>query len=570
MCQPTITDTTPPPLPANPTPASPPLTDCPAGRVRSDRALRWLYENLADNQLLAKLQYLVSDAEHLNQSYETWAFLQNRRAVGALMQCLRAVEQAHPNLLAQLDVTSCVGGTGSRSCDQPDGPAVQPEKIAHAHHKRSTSHPDFSFGPPAMPRNATAAPKRSCGLRKSASIRERRRQSMQSPPVVLRSRSGSLPNVHLNMVAQPTTCCVPPVADRLPSLTTTAAAALPPAADNAASQTVPTFTYKPPNSPRPPTTPNNSADQQRKLLHELQPISVVRCDNIKIHFDRQHAARISASASKRTALTAASTTPVSAAIPIHRPQPQPPQSLLYSLLPMLGKSPTAPMSADGAGGDDDAGGGSVSPSLYAQLFAASAPSDIVNAFIPREGEKPYDRRPLSSISSLSAAAPADVCERSSSARDHFEQDEGVGDGVECAETTAPCDSEAQRSVALLERSIADPSVKRFLRWAQFSNASSDLDRENAHFIVSEAIISAIEQMKCRKLVAHAQQQQPGDWELMRQRTTDRWPAPGNSNSASRQVNVRHAVARDTNDKYRRYIAIDPLNNIILQSLTICF
>lgn len=38
----------------------------------------------------------------------------------------------------------------------------------------------------------------------------------------------------------------------------------------------------------------------------------------------------------------------------------------------------------------------------------------------------------------------------------------------------------------------------FLTSSQFSRANAELDRENAHFNISEAMISAMEQIKCRR------------------------------------------------------------------------
>ena len=38
----------------------------------------------------------------------------------------------------------------------------------------------------------------------------------------------------------------------------------------------------------------------------------------------------------------------------------------------------------------------------------------------------------------------------------------------------------------------------FLTSSQFARANAELDRENAHFSISEAIISAMEQIRCRR------------------------------------------------------------------------
>lgn len=38
----------------------------------------------------------------------------------------------------------------------------------------------------------------------------------------------------------------------------------------------------------------------------------------------------------------------------------------------------------------------------------------------------------------------------------------------------------------------------FLTSSQFSRANAELDRENAHFNISEAMISAMEQIRCKR------------------------------------------------------------------------
>lgn len=54
------------------------------------------------------------------------------------------------------------------------------------------------------------------------------------------------------------------------------------------------------------------------------------------------------------------------------------------------------------------------------------------------------------------------------------------------------------STGYFPRPIQGQSLTSFLSSEQFSRASAELDRENAHFSISEAMISAIEQMKCNR------------------------------------------------------------------------
>ncbi|XP_055911948.1 run domain Beclin-1-interacting and cysteine-rich domain-containing protein [Eupeodes corollae] len=54
---------------------------------------------------------------------------------------------------------------------------------------------------------------------------------------------------------------------------------------------------------------------------------------------------------------------------------------------------------------------------------------------------------------------------------------------------------------LAGQSVGEQSLAAFLERTQFSRSNNDLERENAHFRICEAIISAIERIKCQKLEA---------------------------------------------------------------------
>lgn len=75
-----------------------------SARIRNDNALAWIYENLRSNQLVAKMKCLLSDSEHLVNCYEvTIAFFHSKRFVDAMFECLIALEKQQPQLLAQID-----------------------------------------------------------------------------------------------------------------------------------------------------------------------------------------------------------------------------------------------------------------------------------------------------------------------------------------------------------------------------------------------------------------------------------------------------------------------------------
>lgn len=103
----------------------------PFTRIRNDKALAWMYESLQTKTLSKKLTYLLSDTEHLTNCYEITAYLHSKRYVNALFICLNALETEHNcDLLSQIDqnLYETTGGERGKS------------------HKRSTSHPNFSYG----------------------------------------------------------------------------------------------------------------------------------------------------------------------------------------------------------------------------------------------------------------------------------------------------------------------------------------------------------------------------------------------------------------------------------------
>lgn len=73
-------------------------------RIRNDKALAWIYENLKTNSLTSKLKCLLSDSEHLVSSYEvTIAFFHSKKFIDAMFQCLNALEKRDTQILSQID-----------------------------------------------------------------------------------------------------------------------------------------------------------------------------------------------------------------------------------------------------------------------------------------------------------------------------------------------------------------------------------------------------------------------------------------------------------------------------------
>ncbi|XP_043511736.1 run domain Beclin-1-interacting and cysteine-rich domain-containing protein isoform X2 [Frieseomelitta varia] len=76
------------------------------------------------------------------------------------------------------------------------------------------------------------------------------------------------------------------------------------------------------------------------------------------------------------------------------------------------------------------------------------------------------------------------------------------------------------AIGYFPRPTEGQSLTNFLASAQFSRANAELDRENAHFSVSEAMIAAIEQVKCNKqwrLVEEATEESDEEINSLKQR-----------------------------------------------------
>ncbi|KAK2489393.1 hypothetical protein MC885_012661, partial [Smutsia gigantea] len=77
----------------------------------SERAVAelWLQHSLQSHCLSAQLRPLLGDREYIRKFYTDTAFLLSHAHVTAMLQCLEAVEQNNPRLLAQIDASMFAG-----------------------------------------------------------------------------------------------------------------------------------------------------------------------------------------------------------------------------------------------------------------------------------------------------------------------------------------------------------------------------------------------------------------------------------------------------------------------------
>lgn len=429
----------------------------PFARIKNDKGLRWLYENLVEGKLSEKLMYLVSDTEHLNSCYEVWAFMQQQKYLGALFLCLKAFENKQPNLLTQIDSTLI----------------LSTKKAIRIHqHKRSTSHPDFSYLPSpnakkgeqkkVMP-NQYVFPSNN-SIRCSSNFEKTTNETPIKSRITTHHHYPNVINFPLrtwNSLIELDTHEDDLVSSRARSKTISQPMHIPyqPIRLTAESlalndrQKVPFSPYGTScDSTSSKVLSYNSCSSQRS-------ISLIKCEDIEIHLDRRYAKPSIVETPSSNSITLP-TIPATASSSGSSSSPIDDNTVstfykyntgLLSCLPLLNKSVFMDNSEKKM---TDA----TTSSLYSNFVGSSTSGDFVNTFIPREGEKLQRRYGGNGSGSLSPVFSSNF-------------------------TNQKIDSQ---------------NLAIFLQSAQFSRASNDLERENAHFSVSEAMISAIEQMKWSK------------------------------------------------------------------------
>ncbi|RLU20784.1 hypothetical protein DMN91_007398 [Ooceraea biroi] len=116
------------------------LCNLPA-RITSKKDMLWLYKSLESHSLSHKLSWLLSDKEHLLSCLEPWAFLCQENLAEATLLYLRAVERNQPVLLAEIDPCLFL-------------PTWISPKASPRRHRRSSSYPvNFSGATHVFTRN---------------------------------------------------------------------------------------------------------------------------------------------------------------------------------------------------------------------------------------------------------------------------------------------------------------------------------------------------------------------------------------------------------------------------------
>lgn len=465
-----------------------PKIHIPYARIKNDKALCWIYENIQQHKLYQKLKYLISDDEHLSSCYEVTAFLQNEQYQTALFLCLKACETNQQNLLTQIDV------------------ALYTNRIVtQSHHKRSTSHPDFSFLPQPLGKcqidgsnssvmgaklsvpfsydtdtplpsyrstsrcdNIVTDLMQLSAEKKSARKPKQHRHQRHAKPKTISVTNlklrpwHSLPDVSISTDTHRTRSQTlsQPIHIPFRKIRLTAETL----AINNGEQKVPSFSYK--------QLPSDSASSTGLPVigvDDLKTISLVKCDDIKIHFDAKY--RADNNAANISNLN-------KSMLKIPTPPTLSSSSQSTGIFSFINRESFSLFNNTEKQLD------SMTSSF---LATSSASSDFVRTFLPpRQGEKIQNR--------YQQRALIDFCPSSSSVdKQQLSSSESAANSY--YPNSQNFHQPLQQHTAAAATPLHGQSLTSFLQAGQFSRVNNELERENAHFSVSEAMISAIEQIK---------------------------------------------------------------------------
>lgn len=355
-----------------------------SSRIRNDIALSWLWESLLTNQLESRLNCLLSDNEHLTNCYDvTTAFLCCPKFVEALNICLKAFKHNQYEILLNIDA-NLYGNIDKKqnpleNDKMQDTTSIKMEPRKKAKRKRSIRMRyklkhflNFKLRPWAsLPdiRWQTGSIESSVSWFNSLDARRHNRTQLTKENLAIKNG------------------CEDPVTKSKP---------------------------------------------MQSLINELQPISLLKCDTIKIHTDRRHAQH------DRT-LSTLTFNPIGTGE--------------SNLLPFMNSMRSFNMGA--------------STSLLTKPSVSTAPSDFTLLFATNGAkiDKPYvdDTINVDASTSPNLGSP-----------------KYLNDGCTLVPTRGQTLASYLQEAQQIRRNI------------------TDLERENAHFTLSDVIISAIEEIKCNQ------------------------------------------------------------------------
>lgn len=419
-----------------------------SSRIRNDKALVWLYENLLTHQLTTKLQCLLSDNEHLTHCYEvTLAYFGSKKFVEAFYICLNAFDENQYDILLKIDQTLYL--------------SVINESLATVATTTNTARTNDTNNQTSIRTGQLLTSRSSdyCDIKSSISSFKKCDESMSSPTNRSQLDSKSQTTTHRKYRNGRSRCKIKHSIGlrlrryvSLPDLRQTSKSdvkcknltrsrsQLLHVKSHRMKLTVENLALidrrKTPGLQHSQTIASNHFDQQNAFANDLQPINLVKCDDIKIHTDRRNDRRGDESStsfdvpSKNVGLVRGG-----------------------NLLPYLNTSHNTASTESNSPGKKQTSNSA--PGDFASFFAANG----------AKIENRYQQTPLlEQIESGTSLSP--LCNH-----DHC---------------------------ALIPN--RGQSLTSYLQEAQRTRRNiTDLERENAHFSLSDAIISAIEEIKCSRM-----------------------------------------------------------------------
>lgn len=432
-------------------------------RIRNDKALNWIYENLLTHQLESKLKCLLSDNEHLMNCYEvTIAFFFSKKFVEALYTCLDAFNRRQYNSLLQIDeklyisvidetIKSSAGASYRLRYENMNLESKEKKNVIKDNfmtvnsNSNSNSFCDDNFKLKATTTTTTTAPNRRnrkqsgrhrCKLKHSVSLKIR-------PWASLPEIRGNIKPVTRHLARSESQ----PIRSKSNRIKLTV--------ENLAikdRQKVPSIQLKKRKSEI--NSSSNHSNLIDNAINDLQPINLVKCDDIKIHTDRRcgRSTDLSLNAPTFTSGEPSQDSTKNENVPCLLSNPT-----NNNLLPFLNAANSTTYKLDEFSSPGKKSTPNSAPADFALFFAANG-SKIEN----RYKSSPF----LGNVESNSASV-SPLCNHN-----------------ECMPAVP---NRAQSLTSYLQEA-------QRIRWN-----ITDLERENAHLILSDAIISAIEEIKCSQM-----------------------------------------------------------------------
>lgn len=441
-------------------------------RIRNDNALAWIYENLRTNQLVTKMKCLLSDSEHLVNCYEvTTAFFHSKRFVDAMFDCLIALEKQQPHLLAHIDrnlytiAAIAVGNevSGWRIAEEVEHTPCPAKDTKHCDSGR------YSKTTKAGERSGRGCSKRTVSttnlnkfIAKRLKKHTNRVRCKCKHVISVKLRPWvSVPDVREHSVRDALPCSSLTRCKSQPIRVKGARIKL--TAENIA------INEKCSKSPMPlsSTTTISSAARQSVSVtaartsndastDALRPINLVKCDDIKIHLDRRHLTH-----ERSNDFPAAFTSPTTECPFTAKSSNN--LTTRFRILP--NKKNIFPFLSNTNSSNTSNESGSASPGKPTADFVSFRTCN------GEKIEKPYRQSVFDELLHDSPPMPTS--------------------------TSSPIRKKQMVKPAPKTEPTRGQTLTSYLQETQRSRFNvTDLERENAHFSLSDAIISAIEEIKC--------------------------------------------------------------------------